>query len=153
MYIIPKNNKNKKQIKPNVNMVSTETLPRPSTLLCAKLHQNNCCPLLVSTSLPPPSSSLHPLPPPSSSLDLAGELLSLRSRRDGAGLATVALPVTLLGSAGEWSVEELRSAATVSWERPSEDLHLFGFGLLIALVIVITFGDLMRIVQGEKLLG
>lgn len=73
-------------------------------------------------------TEIETAPPPSSSLDLAGELLSLRSRRDGAGLATVALPVTLLGSAGEWSVEELRSAATVSWERPSEDLHLFGFG-------------------------
>lgn len=71
----------------------------------------------IETALPPPSA-----------LDLAGELLGLRSRRDGRGLATVALPVELLGSAGEWSVEDLRSAATVSWEQPSEDLHLFGFG-------------------------
>ena len=48
-------------------MASTERLPRPSTLLCAKLHQNNCCSLLLSTSLPPPSPStlFFPLPPPS----------------------------------------------------------------------------------------
>jgi len=63
-----------------------------------------------------------------STLDLAGDLLSLRSRQDGAGLATVPLPVELLGATGGWSLEQLRAAATVSWEQPSEDLHLFGFG-------------------------
>ncbi len=63
-----------------------------------------------------------------SSLDLAGELLRLRSRHDGAGLATVALPAELLGSAREWGPRQIRAAATVSWEQPSDDLHLFGFG-------------------------
>ncbi len=63
-----------------------------------------------------------------SSLGLADALLRLRSRRDGAGLATVALPAALLGAAGGWSARQFRAAATVSWEQPSEDLHLFGFG-------------------------
>ncbi len=67
-------------------------------------------------------------PPPLSALDLADELLRLRSRRDGAGLASVALPVKLLGGVGQWDVQQLRAAATVSWEQPSEDFHLFGFG-------------------------
>ena len=66
--------------------------------------------------------------PRASALGLAGELLGLRSRRDGAGLATVALPIALLGAAGGWSARRFRAAATVSWERPAEDLHLFGFG-------------------------
>ncbi|MYA53655.1 MAG: hypothetical protein F4X89_09280, partial [Dehalococcoidia bacterium] len=73
-------------------------------------------------------TEIETAPPPPSALDLAGELLGLRSRRDGAGLATVALPVELLGSAGQWDVQQLRAAATVSWEQPSGDLHLFGFG-------------------------
>ena len=73
-------------------------------------------------------TEIETAPSPPSALDLAGELLGLRSRRDGAGLATVALPVEMLGSGAEWSVRQLRSAATVSWEQPSEDLHLFGFG-------------------------
>ena len=73
-------------------------------------------------------TEIETAPAPPSSLDLASELLGLRSRRDGAGLATVALPVEMLGSAAEWNVRQLRSAATVSWEQPSEDLHLFGFG-------------------------
>ena len=78
-------------------------------------------------------TEIETAPSPPSALDLAGELLSLRSRRDGAGLATVALPAELLGSPREWSVEQLRSAATVSWEQPSEDLHLFGFGCALDL--------------------
>ncbi|MDE2934686.1 MAG: isochorismate synthase [Chloroflexota bacterium] len=73
-------------------------------------------------------TEIETAPSRTSVLDLAGELLALRSRRDGAGLATVALPVGLLGSAAGWSVRQLRAAATVSWEQPSEDLHLFGFG-------------------------
>ncbi len=68
-----------------------------------------------------------------SALALAGELLRLRSRRDGAGLATVALPVVLLGDVGGWSARQLRAAATVSWEQPSDDLHLFGFGCALDL--------------------
>ena len=66
--------------------------------------------------------------PRPSVLDLAGELLRLRSPKDGAGLATVDLPLGLLGEVNGWDVRRLRAAATVSWEQPSEDLHLFGFG-------------------------
>ena len=65
---------------------------------------------------------------PSSAFDLAAELLRLRALADGAGLATVALPSELLGDVTGWSTRQLRGAATVSWEQPAEDLHLFGFG-------------------------
>lgn len=73
-------------------------------------------------------TEIETVAPRPSALDLAGELLSLRSRRDGAGLATVALPVEALGGVAAWDARQLRAAATVSWEQPSEDLHLFGFG-------------------------
>ena len=50
------------------------------------------------------------------------------------------------------AIEWLRRGKRISQSRETF-VHLLGFALLIALVIVITFGDLMRIVQGEKLLG
>ncbi len=68
-----------------------------------------------------------------STLDLAAELLRLRSVKDGAGLATVALPAELLGDVTGWNARQLRAAATVSWEQPSDDLHLFGFGCALDL--------------------
>ena len=63
-----------------------------------------------------------------SALDLADELLRLRAEAGGAGLASVALPPTLLGEAAGWSERRLRAAASVSWERPAEGVRLFGFG-------------------------
>ena len=50
------------------------------------------------------------------------------------------------------AIEWLRRGKRISHARETL-VHLIGFGVLIALVLVITFGDLMRIVQGEKLLG
>ena len=50
------------------------------------------------------------------------------------------------------AIEWLRRGKRISHARETL-VHLIGFGLLITLVLVITFGDLMRIVQGEKLLG
>ena len=49
-------------------------------------------------------------------------------------------------------IEWLRRGRRISQSRENM-AHLIGFVLLIGLVLVLTFGDLMRIVQGEKLLG
>ncbi len=63
-----------------------------------------------------------------STRDLAGELLRLRAESGGVGLASVALPASLLGDVTARSVRQLRAGARVSWEQPAEAVHLFGFG-------------------------
>ena len=50
------------------------------------------------------------------------------------------------------AIEWVRRGKRIS---PSREglVHMIGFALLIGLILVITFGDLTRIVQGDKLLG
>ena len=66
--------------------------------------------------------------PSAAALEVARELLRLRALAQKAGLATVALPPELRSGIASRSEQQLRAAATVTWEQPSDDLHLFGFG-------------------------
>jgi regulator of sigma E protease len=50
------------------------------------------------------------------------------------------------------AIEWLRRGKRISPSREAL-VHVIGFSLLIGLILVITFGDLTRIAQGEKLLG
>ena len=50
------------------------------------------------------------------------------------------------------AIEWLRRGKRISHSREAL-VHMVGFALLIGLILVITFGDLSRIAQGEKMLG
>ena len=66
-------------------------------------------------------------------LELADDLLSLRAKVQAPGLVCVDLPPALFGEVAAWNEHQLRAAATVSWEEPGQDIHLFGFGQALAL--------------------
>ena len=50
------------------------------------------------------------------------------------------------------AIEWFRRGKRISASRETL-VHMVGFALLIGLILVITFGDLVRIVNGDKLLG
>ena len=65
-------------------------------------------------------------------LELADELLGLCAEDPAPSLSSVDLPPALLGGVAAWNEHQLRAAATVTWEEPGQDLHLFGFGEALA---------------------